>query len=255
MLPSACWTANHYAFANMYYTITKVIVRSMMISAADFFGKDKITIFHGSSSEVNKPTYGVGNPRNDYGLAFYCTELNELACEWACPTEADGVVNEYELDCTGLKLLDLNSEDYSVLHWLAVLVKNRPLGQRHQITSEMQNLLVKQYDVDLSNADIIYGYRADDSYFSFARLFLNNTISVESLEQALFLGGLGYQVALRSKKAFKHIRFVGSEAVRGALWNPRRMERDSQARKAFERIQREQGLGGTRAIDIIRKAE
>ena len=212
-------------------------------------------VFHGSPVEVRVPTYGVGNPRNDYGLAFYCTELKELACEWACPTEADGVVNEYELDCTGLKLLNLNSDEFSVLNWLAVLVKNRPLGQRHQITNEMQKFLVEQYSVDLNKADIVYGYRADDSYFSFARAFLNNTISVESLEQALFLGGLGFQVALRSKKAFKYIRYVGSEAVPGAHWNPRRIERDSQARAAFERIQREQGLGGTRAIDIIRKGE
>lgn len=226
-----------------------------MISASEFFGKDRITIYHGSSKEVHQPTYGAGNPRNDYGLAFYCTELKELACEWACPTEADGVVNEYELDCTGLRLLDLNSEEYSVLSWLAALVQNRQIGQMLPLATQMQELLLDQYAVDFLAADVVYGYRADDSYFSFARAFLNNTISVESLEQALFLGGLGYQVALRSKKAFKHIRFVGAESVSGATWNPRRVERDTLARQAFERIQQEQGIDGTFAADILRGVE
>ena len=191
-----------------------------MISAAEFFGKDTITVYHGSSEEVSCPTYGQGNPYNDYGLAFYCTELKELACEWACPTAADGVLNEYELDCTKLKVVNLDSEEYSVLNWLAVLVEHRPLGHRHPVTAGMQKLLVEQYAVDLSKADLVYGYRADDSYFSFARAFLNNTISIESLEQALFLGGLGFQVAIKSKRAFDHIHFVGSEPVSGAVWNP-----------------------------------
>ena len=107
----------------------------------------------------------------------------------------------------------------------------------------------------ISQTDIVYGYRADDSYFSFARAFLNNTISIESLEQALFLGELGFQVAIKSKRAFDCIHFVGSEAVPGALWNPRRISRDSQARSAYEQILQEQGLGGLRALDFLKGAE
>ena len=43
---------------------------------------------------------------------------------------------------------------------------------------------------------------SDDSYFSIARDFLANTISVETLERALFLGGLGYQVVLKTTQVF-----------------------------------------------------
>ena len=41
---------------------------------------------------------------------------------------------------------------------------------------------------------MIIGYRADDSYFSFANAFLNNTLSLEQLKEAMYLGKLGEQV-------------------------------------------------------------
>ena len=34
----------------------------------------KLTIYHGSPVIIEKPQFGVGNPNNDYGLGFYCTE-------------------------------------------------------------------------------------------------------------------------------------------------------------------------------------
>ena len=48
--------------------------------------------------------------------------------------------------------------------------------------------------------DVIIGYRADDSYFSFAKDFINNTISVEQLAEAMRLGELGIQIVLKSER-------------------------------------------------------
>ena len=31
---------------------------------------DKLTIFHGSGQVIERPTFGLGNPHNDYGLGF-----------------------------------------------------------------------------------------------------------------------------------------------------------------------------------------
>jgi len=53
----------------------------------------QITIYHGSQFVIDKPVYGVGNPRNDYGPGFYCTREIDLAKEWACTEEKDGFVN------------------------------------------------------------------------------------------------------------------------------------------------------------------
>ena len=43
----------------------------------------------------------------------------------------------------------------------------------------------------MANLVLFIGYRADDSYFSFANAFLNNTISLEQLRKAMYLGKLG----------------------------------------------------------------
>jgi len=58
---------------------------------------NKITVYHGSPKIIEKPAFGVGNPQNDYGLGFYCTESVELAKEWACSVETDGFANQYML--------------------------------------------------------------------------------------------------------------------------------------------------------------
>jgi hypothetical protein len=54
----------------------------------------KATIYHGSRLIIEKPAFGVGNPRNDYGLGFYCTHDIDLAKEWACTGENSGHANE-----------------------------------------------------------------------------------------------------------------------------------------------------------------
>ena len=55
---------------------------------------ESLTIFHGSRRIIEKPVWGEGNPHNDYGLGFYCTESLELAKEWGVSDETDGFANE-----------------------------------------------------------------------------------------------------------------------------------------------------------------
>ena len=82
--------------------------------------------------------------------------------------------------------------------------------------------------------DVIVGYRADDSYFSFANAFLNNTISLEQLSRAMYLGKLGEQVVMKSQTAFSRLTFKESLPVDSGLYYPRRMARDRQAREEFQ---------------------
>ena len=93
--------------------------------------------------------------------------------------------------------------------------------------------LIENFSVNVNAYDLITGYRADDSYFSYAKDFLNNTISVNQLSQAMKLGELGEQVVLKSEKAFEQIRFLGYEIADGSIYNPRRMAREDRARKAY----------------------
>lgn len=84
----------------------------------------KVILYHGSKDIIEKPIYHKGKKENDYGFGFYCTENNELAKEWACSNnESNGFSNKYSVDITNLKILDLTDKRYSILNWIAILLK------------------------------------------------------------------------------------------------------------------------------------
>ena len=192
----------------------------------------KITIYHGSVSVIAHPEYGKGKPYNDYGLGFYCTESLDLAREWAVGVSTDGYANKYELDLAGLKVLNL-SETATVLHWITVLLQNRVFNLKSDISKVGRQFLIEHYSLPIADYDVIRGYRADDSYFAYAESFLNNTISVQRLSEALRLGNLGEQIVLKSKAAFEHIRFISYEIADADVYYPLRQERNTNARKEF----------------------
>ena len=204
----------------------------------------KKTLYHGSVSVIEKPQFGFGKAYNDYGLGFYCTESLEMAKEWGAGKDRDGYVNCYELDCSDLQILNLNGLEYCILHWLSVLLSHREFDIPSGLALESKEYLLANFAIDLDPYDVIMGYRADDSYFSFAQDFLNGTISYRQLCNAMHLGKLGQQFVLRSKKAFDLIRFVGFERVESAQWYARRMLRDKSARREYfsvERSRRQKG--------------
>ena len=197
-----------------------------------------MVLFHGSPYIIDKPEYGKGRPNNDYGRGFYCTEDKLLAKEWAVDENRDGYVNQYELDLDGLKVIDLNSEEYCVLHWITVLLNNRRFDLDTPLSREAYRYLSDNFMPELSGADVIRGYRADDSYFSFAQDFINGVISVSQLTGALKLGDLGQQVVLKSREAFKRIRYIGSEGVLSREWFPLKRKRDNLARREYFNMNR-----------------
>ena len=134
---------------------------------------NKLTVIHGSQQIIEKPVFGKGNPHNDYGLGFYCTESIDLAKEWACSTETDGYANQYELDLTDLSILSLTSGDYNILNWLYILLENRKFRIGGDIAMQAKNYIFENFAIEYKKYDIVKGYRADDSYFSFANAFLN----------------------------------------------------------------------------------
>ena len=144
-------------------------------------------LYHGSREIVEHPLYGKGSENNDYGQGFYCTESLELAKEWACPEIKDGFANQYELDLNGLSVLYLNQGGYHILNWIAILLQNRIFPKRSPIARQAHGYILSEFLPDISGYDVICGYRADDSYFAYAKDFLNNTISVGQLAQAMKL--------------------------------------------------------------------
>ena len=193
-------------------------------------------LFHGSPTIVEKPQYGKGNPMNDYGLGFYCTESIELAKEWACKIPKDGFANRYTFDSTGLRVLNLSSGEWHILNWLAILLENRNFEIGNPVAKGAKEYILKTFLPDYKTFDVIVGYRADDSYFSFAKAFLNGGIPLQSLSEAMLLGRLGEQVCIRSEAAFDRLSFIDTQLADWQEYYIRRMTRDRKAREDYLKI-------------------
>jgi len=164
-------------------------------------------------------------------------------------------VHTYDLDADALTVLDLSSPPNTVLNWIAVLLANRTFQIDLEVAVTVRDHLLAHFMPPIDTADVVIGYRADDSYFSYAETFVDNGLSVRRLNDALRLGKLGMQVALVSPRAFRHLKPVGIEAVEWTDYHPRYVRRDTSAREAW----REEIKGAAVepddlfALDIVRR--
>ena len=189
------------------------IKHKIKTDAAKLLAKDHITVYHGCKDNKMKPTFGMGKANNDYGQGFYTTPDIELGKEWAYAAYThgnQGYIHTFkDVDISGLRILDFTQLETE--HWLAELLYYRNISDRNDRSMNgvpmvyMQKIL-KYCKLDTKDYDIIIGYRADDSYFSFAVSFVRGLIFEETLENALRAGNLGLQVFFKSRKAFERLR-------------------------------------------------
>ncbi len=191
-------------------------------------------LYHGSDHIIERPEYGKGMRTNDDGRGFYCTENLELAKEWACAKQKNGYANSYELEMDTLNILNLNSSNYTILNWLALLAENRTYWQNGGIAQEAKQYIKEHFLIDLSGYDVMIGYRADDSYFSFAQDFVSGAISLQKLSKAMRLGKPGEQIVLKSENAFQRIKYIGNEPAAAEEYYLKKMVRDREARKKYQ---------------------
>ena len=213
-----------------------------------------LTLYHGSEYVIEHPELKKGKPHNDFGRGFYCTENMELAKEWACADNRDGFANSYEFEPEHLKILNLNAPEYNILNWLAILTRYRTYWQNGSIAEEAKDYLQRHFFVDPSEYDVINGYRADDSYFTFAQDFVAGTISLSKLSEAMRLGKLGEQIVLKSKQSFAHIRFLEAIPADAQTYFEKKSVRDRGARREYRRTKRAaDGINELFMIDIMRE--
>ena len=202
-----------------------------------------ITLYHGSEQLVEEPTFGKGRVNNDFGLGFYCTESEALAKEWAVSSLRNGFANRYTLDTEYLNILNLNSPDYTILNWIAVLVEHRLFSIKTPVARRAKRYLIDHFGVNVNAYDLITGYRADDSYFDYAESFLNNGISVEQLARAMRLGKLGEQIVIKSQFAFSRLRYEGFDVAEKEKYYVLRKARDEEANRAYLEMLEEESDG------------
>ena len=171
-----------------------------------------MNIYHGSKEKIKTPQVNGSNPTNDYGPSFYLTVDLNAAKSWACRNDSLGIVNKYTINSKkfhDFKILDLTNKDkYSVLNWLAILMHFRTLDSSFKRNNEATLKWLEKYYVDVSQYDVVIGFRADDSYFRFPIRFVSNDLAIEDLERVFLSGNLGIQYAFMSKKAIGSLKFV-----------------------------------------------
>lgn len=214
---------------------------------------ERFIIYHGSESIIEKPEFGKDNKNADYGNAFYCTEDINAALEWASKNNSGfGYANKYHFDARGLKIIDLTK--LSVLNWIAILLHHRHIDPSFASDySKELDFLEKNYYIDVRNFDVVIGYRADDSFFTFPVMFVESRIRIIKLEDVYNLGFLGKQIAIISEKAFKRLKYIGSIESQ-PIHKERYKNRISDANNRFKEIANEERWqNGDRLIDLVKK--
>lgn len=111
--------------------------------------------------------------------------------------------------------------------------------------------MLKNFPVNYKKYDIIIDYRADNSYFSFTKDFINSNISYRQLKNVMLLRDLGQQLVLKSKRAFNCIHFLGNKIAKHDEWYPKKMLRDKIARRMYFDVERNKRKRGDLYITNI----
>lgn len=102
----------------------------------------------------------------------------------------------------------LKLDDFGPMAWVAEVIANR--GVTSAIAREFSGEFVKRYKVNTLNADLIVGYRADDSYGDVIEAFMSGEITVEEVKRLFYKGELGEEYFIKSRNAFDCLKFIDS---------------------------------------------
>ncbi len=186
----------------------------MSVTSSMSNAKNNIMLYHGSAMKVECPNIDMCKPKNDYGVAFYCTPDKSLAEEWAVAKGNKGYCCSYEISLDGLNILDLEEDKY-ILRWVVITAINRrvELGNSNSRPNKNLQKLLEHFSADLSEYDIIIGDRADDRFLSFIKSVLDDNIAIEDMPTIMKYGNLGIQYGLRTKLACDACRLISTEDV------------------------------------------
>ena len=176
-------------------------------------------IYHGSGRIVKKPGFGVGSAYNDFGLGFYCCDNPDPAAEWAT-RGGNGFISSYSLDTDGLRIVNLCSQQFTILHWIGVLLGFREFDTSAHPAHQAREYIAKHFAVDIQGCDCIIGYRADNSCFKLTQDFISGRLSYNSLRNALIGSAENRQVVLKSNRAFDRLTFTGYEPALYSEYQP-----------------------------------
>lgn len=147
-------------------------------------------IFHGRYNEVRLPEIIKGKYAKDFGVGFYCTELQAQAVRWAKRFDT-AVVSSYEFmpDATLRELVFSEMTDT----WLNFVVNCRS-GIEHDY-------------------DIVSGPMANDQIYNYISDFINGVLTKEQFWILAKFKHPTHQICFCSENALKCLNFISSEKL------------------------------------------
>jgi hypothetical protein len=227
----------YYSFCNAKITSDNRIISSEKIDYIDVkklkSDNKSIILYHGSYNKNVIPVFGRGSSIHDYGKGFYLTENKELAKEWSSCLDSTttSYVYTFKLDLMDLKIFNFNDENELI--WLAELMSHRDADNSARY-KKFAPIFIKKFKKNINNYDVIYGWRADSSFFSIAKRFVRDEIDYNLISELFHLGGLENQVCIKSKKAFNQLSKFDVEKVDTIKYRNLYNKRDEKARNNMD---------------------
>lgn len=143
-------------------------------------------VYHGTNVKIDNPNIRIGRSDTDFGQGFYVAFNNYMAEKWAVRKDYP-VVNEYDIDLTGLKIKQFEIDK----EWLDFVISNR------------NGMFLKQYN----KYDVLVGTTADDKMFTTIETYEQGFLSVNDTIAILNNMDVGIQACLRTPEAIKALTY------------------------------------------------
>ena len=144
-------------------------------------------LYHTGTAAIPSSDIHHGRVNADFGQGFYLTPDADFTWRWA---RQDAVVNIYELDTGGLFVRRFTRD----AEWFDYIFHNRRA-------------------VDKIEADIIIGPIANDTIFDTFGILSSGLLKAEDALSLLMIGPEYTQVAIKTEKAAKQLRWLRAGAV------------------------------------------
>ncbi len=172
----------------------------------------KMKLYHTGKEEIREPDFQHGRKNADFGQGFYLTPDMDFVYRWA---GADAVVNEYELETEGLQIRRFYRDE----DWFQYIFQNRRA-------------------VDSLSADVVAGPIANDTIFDTLGMISSGFLKTADAMKLLMIGPEYTQVAVKTEKAAKQLRWIRSGRITKLDAETRRAEQEAYD-AAFAEVMRE----------------
>ncbi len=144
-------------------------------------------LYHTGSVEIREPDIRRGRKNADFGQGFYLSPDMDFAYRWA---GAEAVVNEYDLDESGLYIHRFRRDE----DWFEYIFNNRRAK-------------------DTLLADVVIGPIANDTIFETFGIIGSGILKTGDAMKLLLIGPEYTQAAVKTEKAAKQLKWISSVRI------------------------------------------